>query len=188
MNYRVLEGPRGYLDLRAGVRYTNLYSQVAVTPSDGAIDRASAAFVDDVSNRLQARLQERLSQLDVLGLLRSIVDPRIEADLTSRLSAISAKRPDLQAASLEAGLPGRAGEAIDRIIDRKLADLTAALQAAEAADKAALAAAVTADTAAARAAAFAKAQAIRSAAQARRRGRETTDHESDCFDAQGRPQ
>src|SRR6266480_155576 len=32
--YRVLEGPRGWLDLRAGARYTNIYNKLQLTAGD----------------------------------------------------------------------------------------------------------------------------------------------------------
>jgi hypothetical protein len=36
--WRVIEGPRGYLDVTAGVRYTNLYQRQTLQPNDERID------------------------------------------------------------------------------------------------------------------------------------------------------
>jgi hypothetical protein len=45
--YRILEGPRGWLDLRAGARYTNVYTNLELTRgTPRRIDQAAADFVN----------------------------------------------------------------------------------------------------------------------------------------------
>src|SRR5213079_130512 len=43
--YRVWEGPGGWLDLRAGARYTNSFTRLELVASPHNIDQAAAAFV-----------------------------------------------------------------------------------------------------------------------------------------------
>src|SRR5256884_2260548 len=43
--YRILEGPRGSLDLRAGGRYLNLFNRLELSAADTKINQAAAAFV-----------------------------------------------------------------------------------------------------------------------------------------------
>jgi len=62
--YRVLEGPRGSLDLRAGARYTNIYNKLQLTAADSKIDQAATDLVtaanDDLRGVLERLLQRRL--------------------------------------------------------------------------------------------------------------------------------
>lgn len=62
--YRILEGPRGWLDLRAGGRYTNIYSTLQLTAADSRIDQAATDLVnaanDDLRGVLERLLQHRL--------------------------------------------------------------------------------------------------------------------------------
>jgi hypothetical protein len=62
--YRVLEGPRGWLDLRAGGRYTNIYSTLQLTAADSRIDQAATDLVNaangDLRTVLERLLQHRL--------------------------------------------------------------------------------------------------------------------------------
>ncbi len=162
--YRVLEGPKGYLDLRAGVRYTNIFSKLQIAPNDAAIDHASTAFVNDLSQRVA----DRISALDIVGLLRNELDTRVQKDLTTRLAAINGRqRLTLPIAPLDARSPDRLRDVIDRIINRRVDDLAVALRAAAAADEEAVRAEAVAKTQADKAAIAAKANAVRAAAQQR---------------------
>ncbi|MFZ3374043.1 MAG: hypothetical protein WA183_00640 [Chthoniobacterales bacterium] len=62
--YRVLEGPRGSLDLRAGARYTNLFNRLELTAADGKISQAATGLVNalnaDLRELLDRQLQHRL--------------------------------------------------------------------------------------------------------------------------------
>jgi hypothetical protein len=59
--YRVLEGPSGWLNLRAGARYTNMFNRLELTAADGKIDQAAAALANAISSDLKGLL-ERLLQ------------------------------------------------------------------------------------------------------------------------------
>src|SRR6266478_659052 len=62
--YRVLEGPNGWLDLRAGGRYTNIYNKLQLTAGDAKINQAATALVNaanaDLRDVLERLLQHRL--------------------------------------------------------------------------------------------------------------------------------
>ena len=59
--YRVLEGPSGWLDLRAGARYTNLFTRLELTAADAKIHQAAAALANAIDSDLKGLL-ERLLQ------------------------------------------------------------------------------------------------------------------------------
>jgi hypothetical protein len=58
--YRVLEGPRGWLDLRAGARYTNLFSRLELTSADSKINQAAAQLVAAANQDLRGLLERLL--------------------------------------------------------------------------------------------------------------------------------
>jgi hypothetical protein len=57
--YRVIEGPRGSLDLRAGARYTDLYNRLGLVGNGPAIEQAATRLV----NAANADLRELLDRL-----------------------------------------------------------------------------------------------------------------------------
>jgi hypothetical protein len=59
--YRVLEGPSGWLDLRAGARYTNMFNRLELTAADAKIHQAAAALANAIDSDLKGLL-ERLLQ------------------------------------------------------------------------------------------------------------------------------
>jgi hypothetical protein len=58
--YRVLEGPRGWLDLRAGARYTNIYNTLKLVGDGPVIDQAATNFVNALPGAVRALLERRL--------------------------------------------------------------------------------------------------------------------------------
>jgi len=74
-SYRVIEGPRGWLDLLAGFRYTYLGEQVGLQANNMAIDGASTQLVNqfaqqvatpgsDLRTIIQQNIVDKLSALD----------------------------------------------------------------------------------------------------------------------------
>ena len=55
--YRVLEGPNGWLDLRAGGRYYNSFTRLGLTSNDNKINQAAAAFVTAANGDLRDLLE-----------------------------------------------------------------------------------------------------------------------------------
>jgi hypothetical protein len=59
--YRILEGPRGWLDLRAGARYTNVYTNLELTRgTPRRIDEAVADFVNALPGDVKGLLDRLL--------------------------------------------------------------------------------------------------------------------------------
>ncbi len=58
--YRVWEGPRGWLDLRAGARYTNSFTRLELTAADSKINQAAAQFVTAANEDLRGLLERLL--------------------------------------------------------------------------------------------------------------------------------
>ena len=125
VNYRVLEGPKGYLDLRAGVRYTDMYNKLVIYPNNSAIDAASTKLVDDIS----AKVSERLSELDLKSRLQTVLVDRIRARITGKLDNLQANRPPLPISPGEGRLPGVVADAIQNIVNSRVDELTADLKA-----------------------------------------------------------
>lgn len=55
VGWRVLQGPRGWVDLKAGVRYTNLYQKVVLQPNDERIDELAGKLAKGASAARVAR-------------------------------------------------------------------------------------------------------------------------------------
>jgi len=58
--YRVWEGPRGWLDLRAGARYTNSFTRLELSGADSKINQAAVQFVTAVDEDLRGLLERLL--------------------------------------------------------------------------------------------------------------------------------
>jgi hypothetical protein len=90
--YRVLEGPRGWLDARAGARYFNTFNRLELTSADSKINQAAAQLVAAANQDLRDLLERLihgaldpdrpsipfppLGQDEKLRLLRFIRDAR----------------------------------------------------------------------------------------------------------------
>src|SRR5438874_2398838 len=55
--YRVWEGPDGWLDLRAGARYTNSFTRLELTSADSKINQAAAQLVAAANQDLRGLLE-----------------------------------------------------------------------------------------------------------------------------------
>ena len=138
VNYRVLEGPKGYLDVRAGVRYTDMYNRLTIYPNRSAIDEASAKLVDDIGDKVR----ERLNEFDIKNSLKTVLADRIRARITGRLDNLQGDRPSLATAPLlgreprrgessrrEHGVASELDALVRTTVDHRLEDLAAALRA-----------------------------------------------------------
>ncbi len=127
LSYRVLEGPKGYLDLRAGVRYTSIYNSIITNANNSAINAASEQLVDGVADAVKKRLNE----LDLKGRLQSVLEERIKADALTKLSGLEANRPALAIAPLLGDRRPRLDKLVRSDIDARFNELAAALRARE---------------------------------------------------------
>jgi len=125
VNYRVLEGPKGYLDLRAGVRYTDIYNKLVIYPNNSAIEAASTKLVDDIGEKVK----EQLSALNLKSRLQTVLADRIRARITGRLDDLQANRPALAIAPLEGRQPTELDDVVRAVVDHHVDELQADLKA-----------------------------------------------------------
>lgn len=117
--YRVIDRPRGYLDLVAGVRYTNLFQQAVTQPNAELIGKRSTDLVDAVAGAARARIDAAVPD----GALRKLIAARLP-------DAPELNRPTtLPIAPLDGRLGDKLRERVQAIIDARKAALAAAVQA-----------------------------------------------------------
>jgi hypothetical protein len=116
LRWRLIDKPRGWLDVYAGVRYINLYQAAALQPNTQRIEETSAALVDAVGNRLRTALSE--------SGLRDL----IEQSLKDRFQEIQDHRPALPTAPIAGPEPGPIRDRIQEIIDARKAELAEAIR------------------------------------------------------------
>jgi hypothetical protein len=111
--YRIVDGPRGWLDLLGGFRFTYLGSQIDVNPNVPAIDAASTQLVNDFAGAVDARLVAALQPK--FAALVTDVDTLIKDNVTDHLKSIQGSIPSLP-------VPPVAARAVN-IIQNHLQDL-----------------------------------------------------------------
>jgi hypothetical protein len=114
-SYRVIDGPRGWLDLLVGFRDTYVGEQVGLQANNLAIDAASTQLVDDVAQRVAIRV----SDLETL----------IRADINSKLTALDNRNPILPVGPVAEFLKGKIFDAVQQRIQSQLPELEAAISA-----------------------------------------------------------
>jgi hypothetical protein len=114
-SYRVIDGPRGWLDLLVGFRDTYVGQQVGLQANNPAIDAASTQLVDDVAQRVAIRVSD-------LGTL-------IRTDIISKLTALDNRNPILPVGPVAEFLKGKILDAVEQQIQSQLPPLEAAIRA-----------------------------------------------------------
>ena len=114
-SYRVIQGPRGWLDLLVGFRDTYLGQQVGLQANNLAIDAASTQLVDAVAQRVAIQV----SDLETL----------IRADITDKLTALDNRKPILPVGPVAEFLKGRIHDAVEQQIQSRVPALEAAIHA-----------------------------------------------------------
>lgn len=114
-SYRVIEGPRGWLDLLAGFRYTYLGQQVGLQANNMAIDAASTQLVDQFAQQLAADGSD----------VRTLIDRNI----TDKLGALDGHHPKLPVGPVAEGQKGVIADLVQRLIASQEPELAAAIRA-----------------------------------------------------------
>jgi len=127
LRWRIVEGERGYVDVLAGVRYTNLYQHVHLQSDDAGIGQASEDFVDDVSDAIRDRLNDVLSDNDFRTALSGLVADRI-GKLNDTLGA-NPRRQNLAVGPLAGRHPLRVSLLIEDVVREEEAQLRAEVNA-----------------------------------------------------------
>ena len=114
-SYRVVEGPRGWLDLLAGFRYTYIGEQVGLQANDLAINAASTQLVD------QFALQLATAGSDVRAL--------VQQNIVDKLASLNGQNPSLPVGPIAGTDPGKIRDAVRQLIQDREAELAAAIRA-----------------------------------------------------------
>jgi len=124
LSWRVIDTPRGWLDLLVGTRYVNIYQRLDVHPDDAAINRASERLVDALSERIKDRLLNQLSEGRFREQVRSAIGDRI----MSRLEALEGRDPPLPVGPLGGKIPEKMRDRLEKIIEEKAREIAARLR------------------------------------------------------------
>ena len=114
-SYRVIEGPRGWLDLLAGFRYTYLGEQVGLQANDVAINGASTQLVDDFAHQLATDGSDS----------RALIHQHI----VSRLGALDGHDPKLPVGPIAADQKDKIANLVQQVIQSHAEELAVAIRA-----------------------------------------------------------
>jgi len=128
VNWRFIDRPWGWLEVRAGCRYTNLYDRLGLNPDSNAIEKTSVRLTDAAATQVRKLLNDDLrGVLD--GKAPVLPLPPLGADQKQKLIELiqKAKQDPALAAALQSGVQARIVQAkrtvqqkIARILDRAL--------------------------------------------------------------------
>jgi hypothetical protein len=114
-SYRLIEGPRGWLDLLAGFRYTYLGNQVGLQANNMAIDAASTQLVDQFAQQLATPGSD----------LRTLV----ARNITDKLGALDGNNPKLPVGPVSADQKDKIADLVQQAIESKQQELADAIRA-----------------------------------------------------------
>jgi len=114
-SYRVIDGPRGWLDLLAGFRYTYLGEQVGLQANDVAINAASTGLVDDFAQQLAT------DGSDSRALIQRVI--------VSQLGALDGHDPKLPVGPIAADQKDKIANLVQQVIQSHAEELAVAIRA-----------------------------------------------------------
>ncbi|HET6408075.1 MAG TPA: hypothetical protein VFG14_09355 [Chthoniobacteraceae bacterium] len=116
LRWRIAEGERGYGDIIAGVRYTNLFQHVHLQSDDAGVAETSTQIVDDAANAIRNRLIGILDDPEFRNALSNLVADRIGTRLENTLGADPHRR-NLEAVGPVGGRhPARVSLLVENVI------------------------------------------------------------------------
>jgi hypothetical protein len=115
VSWRVLERPRGWLDLLAGFRYFYLGEQVGLQANNMAISAASTELVDQFAQQLATPNSD----------LRTL----IQRNIVDRLTSLNGQDPKLPVAPIAGQEPGKIRDSVQQLIESRQPELAAAIRA-----------------------------------------------------------
>jgi len=113
--YRVIEGPRGWLDLLAGFRYTYLGEQVGLQANNMKIDAASTQLVDDFAQQVAT------PGSDVRAL--------IQQHIVDQLGALDGRNPKLPVGPVAEGQKEVIAHLVQQLLQGQQSELADAIRA-----------------------------------------------------------
>jgi len=128
LSWRLINQPRGSLDLVAGTHYTNIYEQLELHSDPVAIQQASQRFVNNIAGDLRSRLDQDISNSEFLEALKST----IKADIINRIGNALDRhenRPDIPIGPLGGRIREEVAQRVEHFIELKKAELRARVDA-----------------------------------------------------------
>ena len=128
LSWRLINQPRGSLDLVAGTHYTNIYERLELHSDPVAIQQASQRFVNNIADDLRSRLDQDISNSEFLQALKST----IKADIINRIgNALERheRRPDIPIGPLGGRIREEIAQRVEQFIELKKAELRARVDA-----------------------------------------------------------
>ncbi len=124
VSWRVIDTPRGWLDLLVGTRYVNLYQQVALHPDNEEIAEASSRLVESAGDRIEERLLGVISE----GRFRDRIRNEVEARLSRGLDLLEGRKPEIPVGPLGAAVADRLRERIRDLLEARAARIASSLR------------------------------------------------------------
>src|SRR5437660_9788689 len=128
LSWRLINQPRGSLDLVAGTHYTNIYERLELHSDPVAIQQASQRFVNNIAGDLRSRLDQDISNSEFLEALKST----IKADIINRIGNALDRhenRPDIPIGPLGGRIREEIAQRVEHFIELKKAELRARIDA-----------------------------------------------------------
>jgi len=128
LSWRIINQPRGSLDLVAGTHYTNIYERLELHSDPVAIQQASRRFVNNIADDLRSRLDQDISNSEFLQALKST----IKADIINRIGNALDRhenRPDIPIGPLGGRIREEIAQRVEQFIELKKAELRARVDA-----------------------------------------------------------
>jgi len=128
LSWRLINQPRGSLDLAAGTHYTNIYERLELHSDPVAIQQASIRFVNNIADDLRSRLDQDISNSEFLEALKST----IKADIINRIGNALDRhenRPDIPIGPLGGRIREEIAQRVEHFIELKKAELRARIDA-----------------------------------------------------------
>jgi hypothetical protein len=122
LSWRLINQPRGSLDLVAGTHYTNIYERLELHSDPVAIQQASQQFVNNIADDLRSRLDQDISNSEFLQALKST----IKADIINRIGNALDRhenRPDIPIGPLGGRIREEIAQRVEQFIEVKKAEL-----------------------------------------------------------------
>jgi hypothetical protein len=127
LTYRLIDNPRGSLDLLAGFRFTYIGVQTQLSPNVPAIDAASTNLVNQytaaVATDVAAQLQPRLTAL------ASAVQTLIKQNLSNKLNSVQESLPSIPAPPVAEGVVDQIRDNVAALLQEREQALAAAIRA-----------------------------------------------------------
>jgi len=122
LSWRLINQPRGSLDLVAGTHYTNIYERLELHSDPVAIQQASQRFVNNIADDLRSRLDQDISNSEFLQALKST----IKADIINRIGNALERhenKPDIPIGPLGGRIREEIAQRVEQFIELKKAEL-----------------------------------------------------------------